>query len=133
MFDPEIVETYPTKSYEKDALVHPQSRAAFARLLKQGWTDALRTLHPDERIYTFWDYMRNRWPRDAGLRLDHILLSPDLAARLTAAGVDRKVRAAPNASDHAPAWAELGEAARGRKPARPPRALARPARKTRKS
>ena len=99
---------YPTKSYDKDALVQPQSRAAFARLLKHGWTDAIRALHPDERIYTFWDYMRNRWPRDAGLRLDHILLSPDLAARLKASGVDRAVRGKPNASDHAPAWVELG-------------------------
>ena len=103
---------YPTKSYDKDALVQPQSRAAFARLLKQGWTDAIRALHPDERIYTFWDYMRNRWPRDAGLRLDHILLSPDLAARLKASGVDRAVRGKPNASDHAPVWVELGAAKR---------------------
>ena len=99
---------YPTKSHDKNALVQPQSRAAFARLIKQGWTDALRALHPAERIYTFWDYMRNRWPRDAGLRLDHILLSPDLAARLKAAGVDRAVRGKPNASDHAPVWVELG-------------------------
>jgi exodeoxyribonuclease-3 len=99
---------YPTKSYDKDALVQPQSRAAFVRLIKQGWTDAIRTLHPDARIYTFWDYMRNRWPRDAGLRIDHILLSPDLAARLKAAGVDRAVRGKPNASDHAPVWVELG-------------------------
>ena len=103
---------YPTKSYDKDALVQPQSRAAFARLLKHGWTDAIRALHPDERIYTFWDYMRNRWPRDAGLRLDHILLSPDLAARLKASGVDRAVRGKPNASDHAPVWVELGAAKR---------------------
>ena len=108
---------YPTKSYDKDALVQPQSRAAFARLLKQGWTDAIRALHPDERIYTFWDYMRNRWPRDAGLRLDHILLSPDLAARLKASGVDRAVRGKPNASDHAPAWVELGAAKKSRKSA----------------
>ncbi|MEA2878921.1 MAG: exodeoxyribonuclease [Hyphomicrobiales bacterium] len=99
---------YPTKSYDKDALLQPQSRAAFIRLIKQGWTDALRALHPDERIYTYWDYMRNRWPRDAGLRLDHILLSPDLAARLKASGVDRAVRGKPNASDHAPVWVELG-------------------------
>ena len=108
---------YPTKSYDKDALVQPQSRAAFARLLKHGWTDAIRALHPDERIYTFWDYMRNRWPRDAGLRLDHILLSPDLAARLKASGVDRAVRGKPNASDHAPAWVELGAPKRVRKSA----------------
>ena len=98
---------YPTKSYDKDALVQPESRAAFARLLQQGWTDAIRALHPDARIYTFWDYMRNRWPRDAGLRIDHILLSLDLAARLKACGVDRAARGKPNASDHAPVWVEL--------------------------
>jgi exodeoxyribonuclease-3 len=105
---------YPTKSYDKNALVQPQSRAAFVRLIKQGWTDALRALHPDARIYTFWDYMRNRWPRDAGLRLDHILLSPDLAARLKASGVDRVVRGKPDASDHAPVWVELGAPKRAR-------------------
>src|SRR5207248_580965 len=110
----------PTKSYDKDALVQPESRAAFVRLLKQGWTDAVRDLHPDERIYTFWDYMRNRWPRNAGLRLDHILLSPDLAACLKASGVDRSVRGKPNASDHAPVWAELdvGNKTRGTAPKR---------------
>jgi exodeoxyribonuclease III len=126
---------YPTKSYDKDALVQPQSRAAFARLLKQGWTDAIRALHPDECIYTFWDYMRNRWPRDAGLRLDHILLSPDLAARLKASAVDRAVRGKPNASDHAPVWVELGAAKRVRKRAapRPARTTVRSARKGRVS
>src|ERR1051326_1250470 len=98
---------YETHSYDKDALVQPKSRAAFARLLDQGWTDAIRALHPDDRIYTYWDYKRNRWPRDAGLRLDHLLLSPDLAKRLAASGVDRAARGKPNASDHAPAWIEL--------------------------
>ena len=123
---------YPTKSYDKDALVQPQSRAAFARLLEQGWTDALRALHPEERIYTFWDYMRNRWPRDAGLRIDHILLSPDLADRLKASGVDRAVRGEPNASDHAPVWADLGPSTPVRKFAapKPPKRKAS-ARKTR--
>src|ERR1041385_6618887 len=106
---------YPTKSYDKDALVQPQSRAVFARLLKQGWTDAIRARHPDERIYTFWDYMRNRWPRDAGLRLDHILLSPDLAARLKASEVDRDVRGGPNAREPARVGVELGAAKRARK------------------
>ena len=77
---------YPTKSWDNDALVHPDSRAAFARLIKQGWTDALRALHPDERIYTFWHYRRKRWERDAGLRLDHLLLSPSMAGRLRAGG-----------------------------------------------
>ena len=101
---------YPTRSWDKDALIQPESRAAYARLLKQGWTDAIRTLHPDEPMFTFWHYMRNRWARDAGLRLDHLLLSPSLARRLVDAGVDRAVRGRPNASDHAPAWIELGKA-----------------------
>ena len=83
---------YPSKSWDKDALVQPQSRAAFRRLVAQGWTDAIRALHPTETIYTFWDYKRNRWARDAGLRLDHLLLSPDLSGRLVAAGVDKTVR-----------------------------------------
>ena len=77
-------------------------------MLSQGWTDAIRAMHPPPaRVYTFWDYKRDRWARDAGLRLDHLLLTPDLAARLRAAGVDREVRGAPNASDHAPAWIKL--------------------------
>jgi exodeoxyribonuclease III len=98
---------YPTKSWDKDALVQPQSRAAFRRLVDLGWTDAIRALHPTETIYTFWDYKRNRWGRDAGLRLDHLLLSPDLSGRLAAAGVDKFVRGREGASDHAPAWVEL--------------------------
>ena len=73
---PTDADIYPTTSYAKNALVQPESRALFQRLLDQGWVDAIRTLNPDEPIYTFWDYMRNRWPRDAGLRLDHLLLSP---------------------------------------------------------
>jgi exodeoxyribonuclease-3 len=108
---PTPFDIYQTHSYDKDAMVQPESRAAFQRLLKQGWTDAIRAVHPEERIYTFWDYMRNRWPRDAGLRLDHLLLSPDLAKRLAASGVDREARGKANASDHAPAWAELHEPA----------------------
>jgi exodeoxyribonuclease III len=98
---------YPTKSYEKNALVQPEPRRQFHDLIGQGWTDALRTRHPNAPMFTFWDYMRNRWPRDAGLRLDHLLLSPAAANRLTEAGVDRDVRGRPNASDHAPAWIEL--------------------------
>jgi exodeoxyribonuclease-3 len=109
---PTPIDIYQTHSYDKDALVQPQSRTAFQRLLDQGWTDAIRALHPQARIYTYWDYMRNRWPRDAGLRLDHILLSPDLAKRLAASGVDRHTRGKSSASDHAPAWAKLREAAR---------------------
>lgn len=98
---------YETTSYDDNALVQPESRQAYANLLKQGWTDAIRHLHPDETIYTFWDYMRKRWLRNAGLRIDHLLLSPSVAPRLKAAGVDRKVRGLPHASDHAPAWIEL--------------------------
>ena len=104
---PTPLDIYQTRSYDDDALVQPKSRAAFGRLVKQGWTDAIRASHPEQRIYTYWDYMRNCWPRDAGLRLDHVLLSDDLAKRLIASGVDREVRGKANASDHAPAWAEL--------------------------
>ena len=104
---PTELDIYPTRSWDDDALVQPASRAAYARLVKQGWTDALRALHPDERIYTFWHYMRNRWQRNAGLRLDHILLSPILAERLQDAGVDREMRARMDASDHAPVWVRL--------------------------
>jgi len=104
---PTDFDIYPTRSWDDDALLQPESRAAYQRLLDQGWLDAIRSLHPDERVYTFWDYMRNRWPRDAGLRLDHLLLSQPLQSRLVAAGVDREVRGADNASDHAPAWIVL--------------------------
>ena len=104
---PEPRDIYATRSYEANALVQPEPRAQFQRLLQQGWTDALRKLHPDETIYTFWDYMRNRWPRDAGLRLDHLLLSPKLARRLKGAQVDRDVRGVENASDHAPVAIDL--------------------------
>jgi len=98
---------YAGKSWSKDALLQPQPRAAFRRLLEQGWTDAVRTLHPEEPMYSFWDYKRDRWARDAGLRIDAVLLSPALAPRLRAAGVDRAVRGLEGASDHAPVWAEL--------------------------
>jgi exodeoxyribonuclease-3 len=101
---PTASDIYPTKSWDKDALIQPKSRAAFKSLLAQGWTDAIRHLHPSRPMFTFWDYKRNRWPRDAGLRLDHLLLSPVLAPRLKKAGVDRMVRSAEGASDHAPAW-----------------------------
>lgn len=104
---PTDLDIYPTRSWAKDALLRPESRAAFARLLGQGWIDAIRSLHPSEPIYTFWDYRRNRWQRDAGLRLDHLLLSPSLADRLIGAGVDRAVRGQAGASDHAPAWIVL--------------------------
>jgi exodeoxyribonuclease III len=104
---PTDFDIYPTRSWDDDALLQPKSRAAFRRLVGQGWTDAIRTLHPDEPMFTFWDYKRNRWPRDAGLRLDHILLSPAIAGRLETAGVDREVRGRQGASDHTPAWITL--------------------------
>lgn len=104
---PTDLDIYPTTSWDDDALIHPDSRAAFRRLLGRSWTDAIRTRHPRERLYTFWDYKRNRWPRDAGLRLDHLLLSPNLRDRLRDAGIDRDVRGLDGASDHAPAWVEL--------------------------
>lgn len=106
---PTELDIYPTRSYAGNALVRPESRAAFRRLVGRSWTDAIRALHPDQRLYTFWDYMRNRWERDAGLRLDHLLLSRNLADRLVEAGVDRDVRGRDGASDHAPAWLRLRE------------------------
>lgn len=107
---PTSQDIYWTRSWDDDALIHPKSRAAFQKLLKQGWVDAIRKAHPKEPMFTFWHYMRNRWSRDAGLRLDHFLLSPALAERLTDAGVDRNIRGRANASDHAPAWIELDTA-----------------------
>ena len=104
---PTSLDIYPTRSWDKDALIQPKSRAAYAALLDQGWLDAIRKLHPKQPMYTFWDYKRDRWRRDAGLRLDHLLLSPALAPRLRKAGVDRKVRGEEGASDHAPAWVVL--------------------------
>lgn len=104
---PTELDIYETTSWDDDALIQPQSRAAFRKLVGRSWTDALRHLHPDERVYTFWHYRRNRWQRDAGLRLDHLLLSPNLRDRLTDVGVDRDVRGLEGASDHAPVWIEL--------------------------
>jgi exodeoxyribonuclease-3 len=98
---------YPTRSLDKNALIQPESRQAFARLLSQGWTDALRTLQPEGPLWTFWDYKRERWKADKGMRLDHFLLSPKLSKRLIDGGVDRWVRGEVNASDHAPAWITL--------------------------
>jgi exodeoxyribonuclease-3 len=100
---------YNAKSWKKDALLQPESRECWFRLLEQGWTDAIRSLYPEEKIFTFWDYFRNHFERNGGLRIDHLLLSPDLAPRLKGGGVDRWVRALPKASDHAPTWIELGE------------------------
>jgi exodeoxyribonuclease-3 len=98
---------YPTRSLDKNALVQPASREAFQRLLRQGWTDALRQLHPYGPLWTFWDYKFDRRQADKGMRLDHFLLSPQLATLLLDAGVARWVRGEENASDHAPAWITL--------------------------
>jgi exodeoxyribonuclease-3 len=90
-----------------NALLQPETRAAFQELLDQGWTDALRTVQPEGPLWTFWGYLRHRWPNDKGMRLDHLLLSSVLAPGLTAAGVDREVRGQDGASDHAPTWVEV--------------------------
>ncbi len=107
---PTDLDVYKPERWVADALFRPEVREAYRRLLAQGWTDAVRALHPGERIYTFWDYFRNAYGRDAGLRIDHLLLSPTLAGRLKAAGVDREVRGWEHASDHAPTWIELSDA-----------------------
>jgi exodeoxyribonuclease-3 len=98
---------YPTHSLDNNALIQPESRATFARLLAQGWTDALRKLQPEGPLWTFWDYKFERWPKDKGMRLDHFLLSPNLTEGLAGGGVDRWARGEENASDHAPAWIDL--------------------------
>jgi exodeoxyribonuclease-3 len=102
--DPDV---YKPERWAKDALFSPEARAKFRELLSQGWTDAIRTLHPDDRIYTFWHYWRNSFERDAGIRIDHALLSPSLAPKLKSAGVDRTPRGWDKTSDHAPIWVEL--------------------------
>lgn len=104
---PTDFDIYNPKSWRKDALLQPESRDAYQRLLAQGWVDAVRTLHPQESIYTFWDFFRNHWERNSGLRIDHLLLSKALAPRLVDANVDRWVRGQPKASDHAPTWVQL--------------------------
>ena len=116
---PTDADIYPTRSYKDNALVQPEPRALFARLLDHGWIDAIRTMHPDEPMYTFWDYLRNRWPRDAGMRLDHLLLNPQAVKRLVDSGVDRDVRGKEAASDHAPAWIVLRDATAIRRESRP--------------
>ena len=104
---PTDLDVYKPERWRDDALFRPEVRDAYHRLLAQGWTDALRTMHPGERIYTFWDYFRNAYGRDAGLRIDHLLLSPSIAGQLKAAEVDRDVRGWQKSSDHAPTWIEL--------------------------
>jgi exodeoxyribonuclease-3 len=116
---PTDFDIYNPSSWRKDALLQPESRECYRRLLAQGWIDAIRERHPDERIYTFWDYFRQHWQRNAGLRIDHLLLNAELAPRLRDAGVDRWVRDLPKASDHAPAWVRLSAGgARGKKTSR---------------
>jgi exodeoxyribonuclease-3 len=124
---PTDLDVYKPERWVNDALFRPETRAAYAKLLKQGWTDAIRTLHPDERIYTFWDYFRNAYARDAGLRIDHLLLSPAIAESLVAAGVDREVRGWDKTSDHAPVWIELKTAKTSAKRAAASRAPKKPA------
>ncbi|MFT3729779.1 MAG: exodeoxyribonuclease III [Terricaulis sp.] len=104
---PTDLDVYKPERWVDDALFRIEVREAYAKLIKQGWIDSIRTLHPNERIYTFWDYFRNAYARNAGLRIDHILLSPSLAPRLEAAGVDRHVRGWDKTSDHAPTWIVL--------------------------
>jgi exodeoxyribonuclease-3 len=104
---PTEADIYATRSYADNALVQPKSRTAFRELLELGWTDAIRARHPTGAIYTFWDYMRKRWERDAGLRIDHLLLNAELSARLVDAGVDKAVRGKMGASDHAPVWIDV--------------------------
>jgi exodeoxyribonuclease III len=109
---PRDEDIYNPRSWLKDALLQPESRACYQRLLAQGWIDSLRVRYPDQRIYTFWDYFRQHWQKDSGLRIDHLLLSAALAPSLRNAGVDRWVRGQPHASDHAPTWIELDMGAR---------------------
>ena len=106
---PTDADIYSARSWKNDALLQPESRDAYRWLLKQGWTDALRKHSPDMSIFTFWDYFRNHFARDAGLRINHLLMSPAVAKKMTGAGVDKLVRAMEKPSDHAPAWTELAD------------------------
>lgn len=106
---PTELDAYKPERWVNDALFRPETRAAFKILVAQGWTDALRKLYPTETIYTFWDYFRDAYGRNAGLRIDHFLLSPSVEHRLLAAGVDRDVRGWEKSSDHAPVWIELAK------------------------
>lgn len=106
---PTEIDVYKPERWVDDALFRPETRAAFKKLVDQGWTDAIRTLYPTETIYTFWDYFRDAYSRNAGLRIDHFLLNPQLAKRLVAAGVDRNVRGWEKSSDHGPVWIEVND------------------------
>jgi exodeoxyribonuclease III len=114
---PTDFDIYNPRSWLKDALLQPESRECYQRLLKQGWIDSIRQLYPDEAVFTFWDYFRKHWDRNAGLRIDHLLLNAELAPCLVSAGVDRWVRAQEHASDHAPAWVTLDMSKLGKKEA----------------
>lgn len=107
---PTDFDIYNPRSWLKDALLQPQTRDCYQRLLAQGWTDALRAHFPNERVYTFWDYFRQHWEKNSGLRIDHLLLNPALKSQLADAGVDRWVRGQSGASDHAPTWVRLEKA-----------------------
>ena len=133
---PTAADIWPGHHEQDNALLQPQPRAAYQRLLDQGWTDALRKLQPEGPLWTFWGYLRHRWPNDKGMRLDHLLLSPDLADRLSDAGVSRAARGEEGASDHAPTWVELeplgirrAAATSGRRPAARPSSSRRPVRR----
>ena len=104
---PTDADVFSVRAMQDDALMQPESREAFRRLLYQGWTDALRARHPSDQLWTFWDYQAGAWQRDAGFRIDHLLLSPQAADRLVDAGVDKEYRGRERASDHAPTWALL--------------------------
>lgn len=106
---PDEIDVYKPERWLEDALFRPESRTAFKTLIEQGWTDAIRKIHPTEQIYTYWDYFRNAYGRNSGLRIDHFLLSPQLTNRLIHAGVDHNVRGWEKTSDHAPVWIELSE------------------------
>jgi exodeoxyribonuclease-3 len=105
----EVGDIYSAKSWKDDALLQPETRDAYRRLLAQGWTDTIAHLHPGAPMYTFWDYFRKRWERDAGLRIDHLLLNASAKSRLQSAGVDKAVRGREKPSDHAPAWVVLAD------------------------
>jgi exodeoxyribonuclease-3 len=107
---PSDFDIYNPRSWLKDALLQPESRQCYKRLQTQGWTDAVRTRFPDQRVYTFWDYFRQHWEKNSGLRIDNLLLNPLLKSQLADAGVDRWVRGRPGASDHAPTWVRLENA-----------------------
>lgn len=130
---PTEADIYSGHREQENALLQPESRAAFQRLLDQGWIDTVRTCHPEAPMWTFWGYLRHRWPSDKGMRLDHLLASPVLATRLKDAGVSRETRGVEGASDHAPAWMELQPAAASRAARAPAHAKSAPARARRRT